>query len=88
MEILEPRAVPLGGPRIILLGGIPFDEEIVMWWNFVGRSHDEIAGYRDQWQAAREQRSDPPGRFGSFPEQWRETIPAPDLPNVRLRPRG
>ncbi len=28
--------------RMLLLGGPPFGEEIVMWWNFVGRSHDEI----------------------------------------------
>ena len=29
---------------MILLGGEPFAEEIVMWWNFIGRSHDEIVG--------------------------------------------
>ena len=39
------------GRRGVLLGGEPFDEEIVMWWNFVGRTHDEIVAYRDQWQA-------------------------------------
>ena len=21
-----------------------------MWWNFVGRSHEEIAGFREEWQ--------------------------------------
>jgi redox-sensitive bicupin YhaK (pirin superfamily) len=36
--------------RLILLGGPPFAEEIVMWWNFVGRSHEEIAAFRAQWQ--------------------------------------
>ena len=35
------------GGRLILLGGEPFAEEIVMWWNFIGRSHEEIVGYRD-----------------------------------------
>ena len=29
---------------MLLLGGEPFAEEIVMWWNFIGRSHDEIVG--------------------------------------------
>ena len=32
--------------RVVLLGGEPFDEEIVMWWNFIGRSHDEIVEFR------------------------------------------
>ena len=37
--------------RLLLLGGTPLGERIVMWWNFVGRDHDEIAEYRRQWQA-------------------------------------
>ena len=37
--------------RLLLLGGPPFGEPIVMWWNFVGRDHDEIVGYREEWQA-------------------------------------
>ena len=28
--------------RLVLLGGPPFGEQIVMWWNFVGRSHDAL----------------------------------------------
>ncbi|HYI55193.1 MAG TPA: pirin family protein, partial [Microlunatus sp.] len=27
------------GARVLLLGGEPFAEEIVMWWNFIGRTH-------------------------------------------------
>ncbi len=30
--------------RLLLLGGPPFGEPIVMWWNFVGRTHEEIVG--------------------------------------------
>ena len=41
------------GCRVLLLGGEPFAEEIVMWWNFIGRSHDEVAGFRRQWERAR-----------------------------------
>ncbi len=34
----------------MLLGGPPFREQLVMWWNFVGRSHEDIAAYRQQWE--------------------------------------
>src|SRR5690606_41708259 len=27
--------------RVVLIGGEPLGEKIVMWWNFIGRSHDE-----------------------------------------------
>jgi len=36
--------------RILLIGGEPLDEKILMWWNFVGRSHEEIVAYRAEWQ--------------------------------------
>ncbi|MDN5654568.1 MAG: pirin family protein, partial [Kocuria sp.] len=36
--------------RIVLLGGEPFPEQIVMWWNFVGRTHEEISRFRQEWQ--------------------------------------
>nr|WP_246283464.1 pirin family protein [Nocardioides perillae] len=37
--------------RLLLLGGPPFGEPIVMWWNFVGRSHEEVVAAREAWQA-------------------------------------
>ena len=39
------------GARLLLIGGEPFGEQIVMWWNFIGRSHDEIMQARADWQA-------------------------------------
>jgi redox-sensitive bicupin YhaK (pirin superfamily) len=34
--------------RALLIGGVPFEESILMWWNFVARTQDEItAGYRE-----------------------------------------
>jgi redox-sensitive bicupin YhaK (pirin superfamily) len=34
--------------RALLIGGVPFGEPVLMWWNFVARTHDEIAAaYRD-----------------------------------------
>jgi redox-sensitive bicupin YhaK (pirin superfamily) len=46
--VIETAEAPA---RVVLIGGEPFGEQIVMWWNFVGRSHDEIAAYRAAWQA-------------------------------------
>lgn len=39
------------GARVLLLGGEPLGERIVMWWNFIGRDHAEIAQARADWQA-------------------------------------
>lgn len=80
--------------RLLLLGGAPFDEEITMWWNFVGRGHEEIVAFRDAWQ--REIGAEPggpaedPDFFGPVvePTGGDAALPAPELPHVRLRPRG
>ncbi|ABK71091.1 pirin family protein [Mycolicibacterium smegmatis] len=71
-----------GPARVILLGGLPFGEELVMWWNFVGRSHDDIAAYRELWQ-------DHDARFGAVSGYTGtlSRLPAPPLPNGRLKPR-
>ena len=74
--------------RLLLLGGPPFGESIVMWWNFVGRSHDEIAGYRAEWQGQITDAGLVDGRFGIPVGDELPPIPAPPLPNVRLRERG
>jgi quercetin 2,3-dioxygenase len=75
--------------RLLLLGGAPLGEQIVMWWNFIGRSHEEIVDYRERWQAARETGGrGAHGDYGPFPEAWETTLPAPGLPNLRLRSRG
>ncbi|TWP38192.1 pirin family protein [Leekyejoonella antrihumi] len=73
--------------RVLLLGGAPFGEQILMWWNFVGRTQDEITTYRQDWQRERDG-SAGSGRFGSLPPEWDQTLPAPVLPPVRLRPRS
>ena len=72
--------------RVLLLGGEPFGEQIVMWWNFVGRDHDEIVGYREQWQSLIATGSDE--RFALAAGDPRGPLDAPPLPNARLRPRG
>ncbi|MBC7292179.1 MAG: pirin family protein [Actinotalea sp.] len=39
------------GLRALVLGGLPLGEQIVMWWNFIGRDHEEVETARAQWQA-------------------------------------
>ncbi len=81
-DILTLRNTGDGPARAILLGGPPFAEELVMWWNFVGRSHDDIATYRRLWQ-------EHDARFGAV-EGYQgsvDRLPAPPIPNATLRPR-
>lgn len=79
--------------RLILLGGRPLDERIVMWWNFVGRSHEEIVEFRRRYQAELGfEPADPadagkPPLFGQYPPDQPPPLPAPVLPTTRLRPR-
>jgi quercetin 2,3-dioxygenase len=49
----DELVVSAAGPaRVLLLGGEPFAEPILMWWNFVVRDRDELdAAYR-QWKLA------------------------------------
>ncbi|RKT55104.1 pirin family protein [Saccharothrix australiensis] len=77
-EVANPGAEPA---RVMLLGGAPFGEEIVMWWNFVGRDHDEIERFRAEWQAESD-------RFGRVEGYAGTRLPAPPLPTGRLRPRA
>ena len=35
--------------RAMLLGGVPFDETVSMWWNFVARDRDEIVSAYRHW---------------------------------------
>ncbi|MFD7923912.1 pirin family protein [Streptomyces sp. NPDC059740] len=64
----------------VLLGGEPFEEQIVMWWNFVGRSHEDIEQAREEWTTGT--------RFGRVTGYEGGPLPAPELPKVRLKPRG
>jgi redox-sensitive bicupin YhaK (pirin superfamily) len=69
-----------GPARVLVLGGPPFDEALVMWWNFVGRSHDDIVEYRRLWEANDD-------RFGSVVDYPGPRLSAPTLPNAALRAR-
>jgi redox-sensitive bicupin YhaK (pirin superfamily) len=70
----------------LLLGGAPFEEQIVMWWNFVARSHEEIVQMREDWNGAGLDFAPP--RFGVVADFAGDRLLAPPLPNTRLKPRG
>ena len=81
-------SVPEAGEEsvVMLLGGEPFEEEIVMWWNFIGRSHDEVVAQRDEWNG--DGVSWTPPRYGEVKGFAGDRLLAPPMPNVRLRSRG
>jgi redox-sensitive bicupin YhaK (pirin superfamily) len=74
--------------RLLLLGGEPYDAPLVMWWNFVGRDHDDIVAARQDWVAGRH-RGGASGnsRFGEVHGYPGDPLPAPALPTTRLLPR-
>jgi quercetin 2,3-dioxygenase len=67
--------------RVLLLGGEPFEERLVMWWNFVARDHDEIVAMRADWESRTP-------RFGEVRGYDGAPLPAPPMPLTRLVPRG
>ena len=75
VEITSPT-----GATLFLLGGEPFEDDVVMWWNFVGRTHEEIVDAREAWESGSE-------RFGRVVDHGDERIPAPPMPAVRLTRR-
>jgi redox-sensitive bicupin YhaK (pirin superfamily) len=40
-----------GPTRAMLLGGVPFPTPILMWWNFVARTTDELAAAYEAWES-------------------------------------
>lgn len=58
--------------RLLLLGGTPFESSIVMWWNFVARTTDEIDEARAAWMSESD-------RFGITGSALRR-IEAPETP--------
>ena len=61
---------------LILLGGVPLGESLLMWWNFVARTPEEIAAATAAWRA---------GEFGSVGGYQGDPLPPPPLDAARLR---
>jgi len=65
---------------VMIFGGRPFEADLVMWWNFIGRDHEEIIRARADWEAQS-------ARFGHVDGHGGQVIPAPPMPPLRLLPR-
>jgi quercetin 2,3-dioxygenase len=63
------------GSRLFLLGGVPLGEQLLMWWNLVARTPEEIKAAVADWRE---------GRFGPVAGYDGEPLPAPPL--VAFRP--
>lgn len=71
--------VSASGPsRLFIVGGIPLGDRLVMWWNFVARTNEEIVTARNAWVA---------GAFGEVRGYIGEPLAAPPLPPGGLKPR-
>ncbi len=66
--------------RMLLLGGEPFAEKIVMWWNFVARTTEEVVAARQAWVDG--------SRFGTVHGYDGDPLAPPPVPAGRLRPGG
>jgi len=63
--------------RLIVIGGTPFREEILLWWNFVARRPEEIQQATREWNAGQ--------RFGSVHGSPSAPLVAPDPAGLGLR---
>jgi redox-sensitive bicupin YhaK (pirin superfamily) len=66
--------------QLLLIGGTPFPEPILMWWNFVARTPQEIQRAAADWNAGR--------HFAEVPGTQLARVPAPDASALRLKPRA
>jgi hypothetical protein len=70
------RVFAPAGSRLLLLGGVPLGERLLMWWNFVARTPEEIEAAAADWRE---------GRFAPVADYDGEPMSAPPLDAVRLR---
>jgi redox-sensitive bicupin YhaK (pirin superfamily) len=65
--------------RLLLIGGEPFAEEILLWWNFVARNRDEMVNATADWNAGR--------TFGTVSGSPSPPLVAPDLAGLPIKSR-
>ncbi|MGD9902169.1 MAG: pirin family protein [Vicinamibacterales bacterium] len=73
----EAEVASAAGARVLLVGGPPFPETILMWWNFVARTPEELSQARADWEARQ--------RFGEVTAYRGARLEAPPLTRV-VRP--
>lgn len=56
---------------VLLIGGEAFEQPVLMWWNFVGRTHEELARAREDWEQHR--------RFGEVHAYRGPRMAAPEM---------
>ena len=91
-EALRPGellALPVGGDsldihsdgpvRLLLIGGAPLGEDVLLWWNFVARRQEEVAMATAQWNVGT--------HFGEVAGFDGPRLVAPPLPS-NLKPAG
>jgi hypothetical protein len=68
-----------GPVRLLLIGGAPLGEEVLLWWNFVARRQEEVAAATAHWNAGT--------HFGEVTGFDGPRLVAPPLPG-NLKPAG
>ena len=63
--------------RLLLVGGEPFGEDVLLWWNFVGRTAEDMVQATRDWNHG--------DRFGQVPGTTLPRLVAPDVAGVHLR---
>jgi len=63
--------------QLLLIGGEPFNETILMWWNFVARSPDEMIRATEDWNAHK--------HFPEVKNSPLKRLIAPDPSSLHLR---
>ena len=66
-----------GAARLMLVGGAPFNEEVLLWWNFVARRAEEMEDATRDWNQGR--------RFGVVRGSPSRPLIAPEVSGLRLR---
>jgi redox-sensitive bicupin YhaK (pirin superfamily) len=61
--------------RVFIIGGKPFEEEILLWWNFVARTRQEIVDASNDWENH--------VRFGEVVGFDGERLSAPAVPGIK-----
>jgi quercetin 2,3-dioxygenase len=64
------------GSTLLLLGGEPLGESLLMWWNFVGRTPEEIVQAARDWTQST--------RFGQVSGYHGRPLPAPPVDRMSL----